>query len=136
MSDRVEMDNGQQDCNCPKRDGRVYHDRATCTDPVARRLSWYAGAPAAAAPRAVDDSTWAPLAHSTREALALLGYDILPRCLPDEPAACGGTFAQHTAAHLATMRAVVEHHVTHLGPSWRPMLEEIQATAAEEVSHW
>lgn len=87
-------------------------------------------------PRAVDDNTWAPLAHSTREALALIGYDIVARCLPDEPEACGGSFAQHTAAHLATMRAVIEHHVTHLGPAWRPMLQEIQAHAAEEVSHW
>jgi hypothetical protein len=87
-------------------------------------------------PRGVDDTTCAPLAHATREALALIGYDITVRCLPDESGACGGTFAQHTAAHLATMRAVVDHHVSHLGPAWRPMMEEIQADAAEKVSHW
>lgn len=29
-------------CQCPKRDGKIYHQRATCTDPVARRLDWFA----------------------------------------------------------------------------------------------
>jgi hypothetical protein len=115
----------------------IYHNQLTCTDPVVHQLSWYAAAaPADPDGATVDDDSWAPIARSTREALSLIGYDITPRCMPDEPQACGGTFAQHTAAHLATMRAIIEHHVSHLGPAWRPLLEDIEANAAEEVSHW
>jgi hypothetical protein len=29
-------------CDCPERDGRIRHQRATCTDPVAAKLGWYA----------------------------------------------------------------------------------------------
>jgi hypothetical protein len=29
-------------CGCPSRDGQIYHDRATCTDPVVRQFNWYA----------------------------------------------------------------------------------------------
>lgn len=29
-------------CDCPVRDGNTYHQRETCTDPVAARLGWYA----------------------------------------------------------------------------------------------
>lgn len=39
---RVEIGDGAASCRCPSRDGKVYHDRATCTDPVAARLNWYA----------------------------------------------------------------------------------------------
>ena len=30
------------DCDCPERDGNIYHQRATCTDPVVALLDWYA----------------------------------------------------------------------------------------------
>jgi hypothetical protein len=33
---------GRQQCDCRKVDGMIYHQRATCTDPVAARLGWYA----------------------------------------------------------------------------------------------
>lgn len=29
-------------CGCPERDGMVYRQRGTCTDPVVARLDWYA----------------------------------------------------------------------------------------------
>lgn len=30
-------------CQCPARNGMVYHDRETCTDPVVAKLGWFAG---------------------------------------------------------------------------------------------
>ena len=33
------------DCQCPERDGMIYHQRATCTDTVVAALDWYADAP-------------------------------------------------------------------------------------------
>lgn len=32
----------RQECDCPAGDGVIRHQRATCTDPVARRLGWFA----------------------------------------------------------------------------------------------
>lgn len=32
-------------CGCPKREGKIYHQRGTCTDPVAARLDWYSQMP-------------------------------------------------------------------------------------------
>lgn len=43
-------------CGCPKRDGMVYHQRATCTDPIAARLDWYADADPAAAAAVLDEA--------------------------------------------------------------------------------
>lgn len=62
----------------------------------------------------MPDSSWADLARASREALAQLGYFIGPQCLPGEPDECGGSFAQHTAAHLAGLKAVADHHLAHL----------------------
>jgi hypothetical protein len=28
-------------CGCPEQDGRIYHQRETCTDPLVARLDWY-----------------------------------------------------------------------------------------------
>jgi hypothetical protein len=70
------------------------------------------------------DLTWKPLAESTRQALDLLGYP-LPACLPDEPEPCGGSFAEHTLAHLAALRAVVEYRITHLHLDDASLLEQI-----------
>lgn len=28
-------------CGCPARDGMIYHDQATCTDPIVARFGWY-----------------------------------------------------------------------------------------------
>jgi hypothetical protein len=70
---------------------------------------------------------WAPLARDTRAALALLGHP-LPNCLPGEPAACGGSYAEHALAHLAALRAVVEHRISHLGPGSEAMVETIYAS--------
>jgi hypothetical protein len=32
------------ECGCPETDGKIYHQRGTCTDPVAAKLDWYADA--------------------------------------------------------------------------------------------
>lgn len=69
----------------------------------------------------MTDNSWRLLAQSSRQCLDLLGYSIKPLCLPDEPDACGGTFAQHTAAHLATLLAVIHHQLEHLNAAeWLP----------------
>ena len=73
------------------------------------------------------DLEWKPLAESTRQALSLLNYEV-PACLPGEPEACGGSFASHTLAHLAALRAVVEHRIAHLGEGSQPMVEDIYAS--------
>lgn len=64
----------------------------------------------------MSDEEWASVARGARDALDLLGYHVEPRCLPDEPDPCGGTFAQHAMAALGTIKAVADHHLGHLGP--------------------
>jgi hypothetical protein len=79
------------------------------------------------------DETWTEVARASREALALLGYSISPRCLPDEPEACGGTWAQHAIAHFATIRAIADHQLAHGDPAGM-MAWEIYTHAQEELS--
>jgi hypothetical protein len=71
-----------------------------------------------------DYQKWQPVAECTREALGLLGYGI-PDCLPGEPEACGGNFAEHAMAHLAALRAVVDHRISHLGTDAQPLVAQI-----------
>ncbi len=71
----------------------------------------------------VPDEVWAPVARSTRDALALLGRPIEPTCLPDEAEPCGASFALHAVAHFATIKAICDHQLEHLGtqflgPQW------------------
>lgn len=33
------------DCDCPETEGKIYHQQATCTDPVVALLGWYASGP-------------------------------------------------------------------------------------------
>lgn len=85
-------------------------------------------------PRPVNDESWAPVARSTREALALLGYRITARCLPDEPGHCGGGYAQHAAAHLASIKAIVDHQLQHLGAP-EGMVAKIYDKIVAELEH-
>jgi hypothetical protein len=71
------------------------------------------------------DETWADVARNSRAALALLGWPIEPLCLPDELDACGGTFSQHAASHLAVLAAIAAHQLSHLGPAFDAMAAEI-----------
>ncbi|MGH3222570.1 MAG: hypothetical protein ACRDPY_28390 [Streptosporangiaceae bacterium] len=82
----------------------------------------------------MSDQNWAGLAHASRDALGLLGYGITPRCLPDEPEACGGTFAEHVAAHLAALKAVADHHLTHLGAP-AGMLADVYEHTTADLEH-
>jgi hypothetical protein len=75
-------------------------------------------------PSPVPDEAWADYARASRDALASLGY-ATPRCLPDEPAPCGASYAQHTTAHLATIKAVCDHQLAHLGQPFIEMHGEI-----------
>jgi len=82
-----------------------------------------------------SDQSWAEVARATRDALALLGRPITPRCLPDEADPCGGTFADHAAAHLATIKAVADHQLLHLGPEYGPAHSEIYWEQCAELHH-
>lgn len=81
----------------------------------------------------VDDGAWAPMARATREALALLGHRIDPKCLPDEPDPCGGTFAMHTMAHLAWLEAIADHELWHLGPEFKRASRDVYWRALGEL---
>lgn len=78
-------------------------------------------------------SGWRPVAEATRETLAQLGYPV-PACLPGEPEECGGTDAEHTAANLGALRAVVEHRITHLGPEALPLVEDVAGRIRAELA--
>lgn len=78
------------------------------------------------------DTAWAPLARTSRDALGLLGHPILPECLPGEGAPCGGTFAEHAAAHLATLQAVITHHLEHLQPP-EDMMRAVREHEYEQI---
>jgi len=62
------------------------------------------------------EASWAPVARAAREALELLGYGELPRCLPGEPDAdaCGEDCASHAGAFLSTLIGVANHQLRHL----------------------
>lgn len=81
------------------------------------------------------DESWAEVARATREALALLGRPIEPRCLPDEADPCGGTFTLHAVAHLATIKAICDHQLGHLGPAYRAPYDEIYLHTRAELGN-
>jgi hypothetical protein len=81
----------------------------------------------------IADAAWAEQARVTREALALLGHPIGVRCLPDEPDFCGGSFALYAMSHYATLQAIVEHQMGHLGPAFSEGFEEIRFHKAAEL---
>jgi hypothetical protein len=78
----------------------------------------------------VSDESWKQDAEDSREALALMGYPVIPRCLPGEPNACGGTFAEHAMAHLATLKAICDHQLSHLG---HPLAAQVHASTLLEL---
>ncbi|HZR54601.1 MAG TPA: hypothetical protein VFB06_34510 [Streptosporangiaceae bacterium] len=77
------------------------------------------------------DQQWAEYARASREALSRLGYDV-KRCLPDEPGACGGGWAEHVAGYLAGIKAVVDHQLDHLGAPVT-MIEDIYQHISAEL---
>lgn len=78
-------------------------------------------------------STWRRVAESTREALAQLGYPV-PPCLPGEPEECGGTDAEHAAANLGALRALVEYRIAHLGPGALPLVDDVAARVRGQLA--
>jgi hypothetical protein len=81
----------------------------------------------------IADETWAGVARASRDALALLGYVVGPRCLPDEDEPCGGTFAMHACASLAALKAVADHQFMHLGPQMTTMHVSVYLDARKEL---
>lgn len=77
---------------------------------------------------------WKEAAEATRDALALLGYPISPRCLPGEPDSCGGSYRQHLISHLAAAKACADHQLSHAAA--RPSLvARIYADTAETLEN-
>jgi len=80
------------------------------------------------------DQAWAQAARDSRAALALLGRPIDPRCLPDETEPCGATFAMHAAAHLASIKAVCDHQLGHLGLAFAELFSEVYWQVRDDLA--
>ena len=59
------------------------------------------------------ERSWRDLAVAYRRALVALSWPV-PYCLPGERDACGQTDAEHAAAYLGTMGAVLSFRADHL----------------------
>lgn len=81
----------------------------------------------------ISDESWAEVARDTRTALELFGRAIATRCLPGEPDFCGGTFAQHAAAHLGALKACADHQLSHAGPDLAGMALEVYRRELAEL---
>ncbi len=79
-----------------------------------------------------DYPSWKTIAEDARQALIVLHHDV-PQCLPGEPGACGGTFAEHTIAYLATLRARVDFEIEHLGQAAQPAIQVIYRNMITEI---
>jgi hypothetical protein len=81
----------------------------------------------------MTDEKWAGVARASRDALALLGYVVGPRCLPGEADPCGASFTLHACANLAAIKAVADHQLTHLGPQMGPVHGDIYLDVRSEL---
>ncbi len=79
-----------------------------------------------------DYPAWKTVAEDARRALTALHHEV-PQCLPGEPAACGGTFAEHTASYLATLRARVDFEIEHLGQAAQPIVQMVYRHMITEI---
>jgi hypothetical protein len=79
-----------------------------------------------------DYPGWKDLAEELRQALHLLHFDV-PQCLPGEPEACGGNFAEHALSYLAALRARVDNEIEHLGESAQSHVRMIYASTLDEL---
>jgi hypothetical protein len=75
--------------------------------------------------RAMMDLKWAPVARDARAALELLGRPVADNCLPGEASPCGVDYRNHAAAYFATIMAVAEHQLGHLGPEFVCIAHEV-----------
>lgn len=82
------------------------------------------GAEAAAA------RSWLEVAVRHRQALKTLGWPV-PPCLPGEPEECGGSEAEHAAAYLGALQAVVESKLSHLHGGEKIAADAYAQTVAE-----
>lgn len=80
------------------------------------------------------DASWAAVARDTREALRYLGHPIEPMCLPGELQECGGSYAEHAAAQLATIIAIARHQLAHLGAEWQPLVDEVMLEQCAQLA--
>lgn len=61
------------------------------------------------------DESWEAAARAARKALRCFGRT-MPRCLPGEEEACGGTFAEHALSMYQLLIAYAEHQISHMAP--------------------
>jgi hypothetical protein len=83
----------------------------------------------------IADDTWAKPARDSRAALKLLGWNIDPKCLPDEANPCGASFAMHAMAHYAAIKALCDHQLEHLGPAFEAASNDIYETYRAELEN-
>lgn len=81
----------------------------------------------------VTDESWKEVAEKSRECLALMGYPIASKCLPGEPDSCGGSYAQHAMAHMASLKAVCDHQIAHLGMPISAISSAVYDRTAEQL---
>lgn len=81
---------------------------------------------------AKTEQAWAEVARGARRALVEVGYHDVPECLPDEAHACGGTAGQHALAYFATLKAIADHQLDHLG-AHPGVVADIYLTAKTEL---
>lgn len=98
-------------CGCPQQDGKIYHQRGTCTDPVVAKLDWYGAPPAAPAPEA---ATPVEALGAGWEAEAAEALRDLPMSGADSRA------AGHANGLLVAAREVRER----LAPQWAALAAE------------
>lgn len=82
------------------------------------------------------DKDWMHTAIATRDALEAMGYVIMLKCLPGEPDFCGANFAEHTAEHLAAIKAVADHQLGHMRPPIGLVETTYQAVTYDLRSHF
>lgn len=78
---------------------------------------------------------WAEVARGARRALAELGYHGLPACMPGEAAPCGASAELHALAYFATLKAVADHQLGHLGGDPDVVGEIYLHTSVELTDH-
>lgn len=59
----------------------------------------------------IPDEAWAAAARIAREAVQLVAGGLLPECMPDEPLACGASFALHAVSYYVTLNVLADHQL-------------------------
>lgn len=59
----------------------------------------------------IPDEAWADAASIARQAVELVAGGALPECMPDEPFACGASYALHAVSYYVTLKVLADHQL-------------------------